>query len=196
MNKIILDKKKIIDLYIENDSICNIGKDYDIEVINIKILDNIKFVINHYSEIISNRSIKINIEQNNNSEFIYNCSFINEKKYDVNINVNMCGDNSKNSINIKGISNSGISNIVIDGSVCSNTIDNELYESIKMLNIMDGKSNILPNMYINTKNVVANHAASVTNINEEYLFYLNSKGISDSVASTLIIDGFLENSAR
>ena len=51
-------------------------------------------------------------------------------------------------------------------------------------------------MYVKTKNVIANHAASVTNINEDYLFYLNSKGIKDEDAKQLIINGFLDNKAK
>ena len=196
MNKIILDNEKIIKLCIDTDSICDISKFYDINELNIKIKDNIRFVLNHYSEIENNRNILINIEQNNNSEFIYNHSFMSNKTYDVNININLDGNCSKNVINIKGISNSGISNIVIDGVVNSDTFDNELDESVKMLNVNGGKSNILPNMYINTKNIIANHSASITNINKDYLFYLNSKGIDNSKSCELIIDGFLENSAR
>ena len=41
------------------------------------------------------------------------------------------------------------------------------------LNINEGISYIYPNMFIDTKNVVANHSASITNINKDYLFYLN-----------------------
>ena len=105
-------------------------------------------------------------------------------------------NDSKNTINIHGISDSGLSNISIDGKVSENTINNELYEIIKMLNINNGKSKIIPNMYINTKNVIANHAASVSDINENYLFYLNQKGIKTSDAINLIIDGFISNDAK
>ena len=65
-----------------------------------------------------------------------------------------------------------------------------------MLNINEGKSSIVPNMFINTKNVIANHAASITNINKDYLFYLNCKGIKDKECIKLIKNGFLNNEAR
>lgn len=196
MNKILCNNEKIIELNIDVDSICNISKEYKIEEINIKLSDNVKLITNHYNEIESNSNLKINITQNNNSEFIYNHAFINKKEYDLNINILMKGNNSKNIINISGISDNGKSNITIDGKVYNNTLDNELNELVKMLNINEGMSNILPNMYINTKNVTANHAASVTNINEDYLFYLNSKGIESNNAKELIINGFLDNDAR
>lgn len=60
----------------------------------------------------------------------------------------------------------------------------------------EGQAYIYPNMFIDTKNVVANHAASITSISKDYLFYLNSKGIKDEEAINMIVDGFLDNEAR
>jgi len=76
MNKIILDKEKKIELRILEDSICNISKDYEFNELNIIIFNNAKFIVNHYSEI-KDKHLNINIKQNDNSEFLYNHSFIN-----------------------------------------------------------------------------------------------------------------------
>jgi len=195
MNKILLDNDSIINLNINEDTICNITNDYEIKEINIKLNNNTKLIINHYKEIEDN-NLKINILQDNNSDFIYNHSFINTGIYNLNINIILENNECKNSINIHGISDNGISNVSIDGKVNENTIDNELYENIKMLNINNGKSKIIPNMYINTKNVIANHAATISDINKDYLFYMNQKGIKNEDAIKLIIDGFLENDAK
>ena len=196
MNKIILEKSKYIELNIDKSTIINITKEYSINRLDINILDNVSLIINHYNEITKNEDLNINIKENNNSEFIYNHSFMNKDNYKLNINIEMVGDNSKNILNIKGISDEGLSNIVVDGKVCENTYDNNLDEKIYMLNINGGKSNILPNMYINTKNVLANHACTVTDINKDYLFYLNSKGINNQLGKEMIINGFLNNDAR
>ena len=51
-------------------------------------------------------------------------------------------------------------------------------------------------MFIDTKNVVANHAASISTIDDNYLFYLMSKGIEKDDAIKLIMDGFLDNDAK
>lgn len=195
MNKILLDNSSIINLNIFEDTICNITNEYNIKELNIKLNNNTKLIINHYKEI-ENNNLNINIEQENNSEFIYNHSFINTNSYYLNININLNNNNCKNAINIHGISDKGISNICIDGKVNDNTINNELYENIKMLNINNGKSKIIPNMYINTKNVIANHAVSISDINKDYLFYMNQKGIKTCDAIKLIIAGFLENDAK
>ena len=118
---------------------------------------------------------------------------MNNKKYDLKIYIDMIGNNSKNLINIHNLNDSGKSNIIIDGKVNELTNDNELDEKIKVLNINNGTSTVLPNMYINTKNVIANHSASISTIDSKYLFYLNSKGINNDLATKLIIDGFLNN---
>ena len=195
MNTIILDKESVINLDIKENSICNIGKDYNIKELNINIVDNVELVINHYSEVLEN-DLKIIIIQNNNSIFNYNHSFKCNKFYNLDINIEMRGNNSKNNINIHGISDNGKSYIKVDGIVCENTIDNELDEKVRVKNMNEGYTYIYPNMFIDTKNVVANHAASITSISMDYLFYLNSKGIKDEEAINMIIDGFLDNIAR
>ena len=123
MNKIILDKG-VKEIVIVEDSICNISKDLYINDLSIEIKDNVKFIINHYSEL--NNKLNIKILQNNNSEFIYNHSFINRDVYDLKINIDMIGNNSKNIINIHGISDSGVTNIVVDGTVKRDASDNLL----------------------------------------------------------------------
>lgn len=195
MNKIVLDKERIVNLNIQENSICNIDKSYDISEINIVLNDNVEFIINQYSEGILN-DLNINIIENNNSNFIYNHSFRNNDKYNLNINVELIGNNSKNTININGVSDNGNSKIKVDGNVSKSTIDNELYENIRLLNINNGVSYIYPNMFIDTKNVVANHAASISSINDDYLFYLSTRGIDELVSKKLIIDGFLSNDAK
>ena len=195
MNKIILDKENNIELNILEDSVCNIKNRYDIEKIIIKLNDNVEFILNEYSEI-EKRDYSIEVIQNNNSSFIYNHSFIVSDLYNLNININMNGNNSNNVINIHGINDGGKSNIIVDGTVKDNTKDNNLDEKIRILNINNGKSHILPNMYINTKNVIANHAASITDIDKNYLLYMNSKGIDNDKAKELIINGFLDNDAK
>ncbi len=195
MNKIILDNESVINLDIVSDSICNINNFDALLELNININDDKKLIINEYSEI-NEKEYKINIIQGNNTEFLYNHSFKSNNKYNLKININLEGNNSKNVINIHGLNDSGKSYIDIDGNVKKDTIDNELYENIKILNVNNGEGIILPNMYIDTKNVVANHAASITSIDKNYLFYLNSKGIEDDIAQKIIIDGFLKNDAR
>ena len=50
----------------------------------------------------------------------------------------------------------------------------------------------VPNLEIETNDVVCNHASTVSGIDEEQLFYLESKGIETAVAERLIIAGFFD----
>ncbi len=195
MNKIVLDKENIINLNVIKDSVLNITKDYNVKELNIVVNKNVKIIINHYSEINKNE-FNLNVEQKDNSEFVYNHSFVCKDNYKLSVDIKMDYDNSKNIINIHGISDAGNTFVKLDGRVLANTKNNELYENVKLLNINDGFSNVYPNMFIDTKNVVANHAASISTIDDNYLFYLMSKGIEKDDAIKLIMDGFLDNDAK
>ena len=50
----------------------------------------------------------------------------------------------------------------------------------------------VPNLEIETNDVMCSHASTVSGIDEEQLFYLESKGIETSVAERLIIAGFFD----
>lgn len=195
MNKIVLDKENIINLNVIEDSVLNITKDYNIKKLNIVVNSGVKIVINHYDEI-NKKEFNLNVEQKDNSKFIYNHSFICNDNYKLTVDIKMNYDNSENDINIQGLSDGGNTLVKLDGRVFENTKNNELFENVKLLNINDGFSNIYPNMFIDTKNVVANHSASISTINDDYLFYLMSKGLEKDKAIKLVIDGFLANDAK
>ena len=54
------------------------------------------------------------------------------------------------------------------------------------------RSDTYPTMDINNPNSHIEHEATVSKIGEEQLFYLRSRGLSESEASSLIVNGFLE----
>jgi Fe-S cluster assembly protein SufB len=54
------------------------------------------------------------------------------------------------------------------------------------------RSNTYPYMEINSDNVSIEHEARVSKISEEQLFYLQSRGMSEAEASTMIVNGFLD----
>lgn len=53
----------------------------------------------------------------------------------------------------------------------------------------EARSNMVPGLQIEANNVRAGHAARVTQINEDQLFYLQSRGLSESQATTLFLEG-------
>ncbi|QDU97449.1 Fe-S cluster assembly protein SufB [Lignipirellula cremea] len=56
----------------------------------------------------------------------------------------------------------------------------------------DSRSDTYPYIEINEQDVSVGHEASVSRIGEEQLFYLTSRGLSESEASTMIVNGFIE----
>lgn len=53
----------------------------------------------------------------------------------------------------------------------------------------------IPNLEISANEVKCSHAATVSKIPEENLFYLQSRGIDRTAAQTMIVDGFLAETA-
>ena len=56
----------------------------------------------------------------------------------------------------------------------------------------DSRSDTYPVMEIDEADVSIAHEASVSRLEEEQLFYLMSRGLSQTDASTMIVNGFLE----
>ncbi len=53
-------------------------------------------------------------------------------------------------------------------------------------------SDTYPTIDIRSSDVNIGHEASVSRIGEEQLFYLNSRGLTDEEATTMIVSGFIE----
>ncbi len=53
------------------------------------------------------------------------------------------------------------------------------------------KANLVPHLEIENNNVKAGHAASVQQFDEEKLFYMQSRGLSEEECKKLLIEGFL-----
>lgn len=65
-----------------------------------------------------------------------------------------------------------------------------LQERILLLS-PNAKAEAVPDLEIKTDDVKCSHAASVSNISKDQVFYLTSRGLSKTQAENLIIEGFL-----
>jgi Fe-S cluster assembly protein SufB len=54
------------------------------------------------------------------------------------------------------------------------------------------RSDTYPYIEIDAQDVTIGHEASVSKVGEEQLFYLMSRGISEEMANTMIVNGFIE----
>ncbi len=53
------------------------------------------------------------------------------------------------------------------------------------------KAEAIPNLEIHTDDVKCSHAATISNIPEEHIFYLMSRGLTKQQAEEIIVEGFL-----
>ena len=60
----------------------------------------------------------------------------------------------------------------------------------------DSRSDTYPVMEIDEADVSIAHEASVSRLEDEQLFYLRSRGLSEVEASTMIVNGFLDPLVR
>lgn len=202
MNKILIDniiyedniiniEEEIKKIVVSKDTVINIFN-ASIKDLEIDVKDNSKLLINYFRKINQEES-KIVINTENNASCTFNHSFINEVNYKLTITTSFKHDNSVIKVNIHGINDVGVSEIIENGYVLENKNNNSLDESIKIINLNDGQSISMPNMFIDNYLVNANHNNTVSKINDDELFYFESKAITRDNAKTLICNGFINS---
>ena len=82
---------------------------------------------------------------------------------------------------------------IATSKVSENTKDNEILENLRIIALNDTENEIVPNLLVRSDSVNAIHNTTISSIDKDYLFYLNSKGIDNETATKLIVDGFLKS---
>lgn len=186
MNKILLDEfNKRINIT-ENSVlyIYNVEEDINLEI---DMEDSTELLILDFN--INNKSTKIKINQKNNDTVNYIHTFKITGTYNFEYIANIEGNNNINNVNIKGITSGNVS-MYVEGIAKEKTKNNYLNENIKVLNL-GGKVFTSPMLHISTLDIIANHNTAISNIRSDELQYLNSKGISNMAAISLIENGYL-----
>lgn len=209
MNKIIIDKENNIDIknnVIEldiqvNELTINIEGKVLLNEINTKDNEELDLTINLLpnSELIYNRFIiyknmnnKITINQDNNSSMRFNYSLIANEKCKLDFDSFLKGNNNQSEIYVRAVTqNDGSVTIKQTADTYPKIENNNLIESIKVLLLNNEESVVIPNLLVSSNEIEVNHAATLSPIDKDYLFYLNSKGISNEKAEELIKEGFL-----
>ena len=148
--------------------------------------DSSTLEIINFSEIASDTKIEINMHNNSTFKYVSNIGV--SASYKLNILLNMLGNNSLSDIEISGVV-SGSADISVNSFDEVGTIDNTIDENIRILND-GGKVHVEPILRVGSRNVIANHSNSITDVNSDYLFYLKTKGITEYVARKIIIDSY------
>lgn len=174
-----IDKKTCLNINVSENTKARLSiiASYDYDV-NIKINNNGSLIINSINK---DNNVKVNVTLMEKASINYNHSVL----------ANM---NSENSFNIYHVGNDSVSNLVNNGI---NKLDNKLFFTIngevpknltnitcsqksKIINYLHGNSKIIPNLIIDSNDIIANHAAYIGEIGEEEVFYMKSRGIEDS----------------
>lgn len=155
--------------------------------VDINLKDNSTLYIYNYANL--DGSADINIHQGNNTKVTFVHTFNINGNYELKYLAKIDGNNNTNDVFISGVTKNNVS-VYVDGIVKHNTKENILNENIKVLTI-GGSCFVAPKLHINTLDVIANHNTAISNIREHELFYLNSKGIDDDKAISLIEDSYI-----
>lgn len=166
-----------------------------LEELNITLLDGSKLLYNKYTKDIKN--LKINILENNDTTLEFNYSLYQSIKASITIDSKVLGNNNKCSMNVYGVSDKdGVIVVNATGSVLENIKDNDLLENIRILMLNDSENVIVPNLLVGSNEVSVNHNATISSLDMNYLYYLNSKGLSYEEAKKLIVKGFLKSKLK
>lgn len=175
MNKILkIDKDSSI--YLESDAIIDIN-----EAVKVSIY---QFVIN------KSVNVKINLNHKN-AEVKYYLSVINYHDNKVNVSIYHNSSDTISNIYNHGVNvkdkklDFNISGYVYKDIVCECNQENQI------ININDGKSTILPNLYIDSYDAVSTHAAYIGKFSREKEFYMMSRGISEKKVKHILTKSLL-----
>ena len=210
MNKLLV-KDSIVNI---NDSLCDLDiKTSDLTLIisgNVYIKDydnnndlNLKIILNSGSHLLYNRYNKdtakfnLSIEMKDEAFVEFNYSLKTALASMITLNANVTGNNNVSRINFHGVTeNNGVIKNVATSKVDENTKNNEVLENLRIITLNDAENMIVPNLLVRSDGVNAIHNTTISTIPKDYLFYLNSKGINDTDATRLIVDGFLKSNLK
>lgn len=159
--------------------------------LNIKLEKASSLVLNIF-DYADDLECHIDVELEDESSFILNNSFISEIKYNISIDTKLYGNDALVMVNVRGINNEHATSLItMNGTVAGGIKDASIYEYAKVINKSDNSAVLIPNLIVNTNEVEANHGVSIGSLDPDELFYLMSKGLSESDARKLIENGFL-----
>ena len=154
---------------------------HDNAIFNIDLfvhLNEVKNQINIYSEF----QTKLNLN--------YACTFKNSSYLTIKNHIK--NNETETNITVRAVEDNGKIEIQAEGIIYEDTYSNFYAEDIKALVINNNSVSISPNLLVKTNAVLANHNATISNIEKNDLFYLESKGLSKESAKKVIKTGFLK----
>jgi Fe-S cluster assembly protein SufD len=162
----------------------------------INITSKSNSTINHNQIILQTKKQQTNTILENNSKYTTDSiNYSNNSDYKTNNKSIHKKNNATTTINIKNIATNN-SKITSDATITipKNSNNSVGHQNIKGI-ILDETSQIItsPNLQIQNNNINCSHSASITQIDEKHLFYLNTRGLNKKEALNIIIQGHFQN---
>ena len=146
-------------------------------------IENINGIINIISEENTNLLFQLGVYAGGNNNLVIN-NMIQEDNVESNIKIRVATkENAKMYLRATG-------------DILENTKSCFYVEDIKYLNEYPGTITCLPELLVKSDDAVASHNMTASNVDEDSLFYLESRGLSEEIARNLIRKNFIEAMAR
>ena len=112
------------------------------------------------------------------------------KKYQTNLNHYVANCESKAQLFAINNDNAHV-NIYTDAYIKNKAVGSKTNQEGRIINLSDKCSGIvLPNLHIDENDVEASHSCSVGSVNEDHLYYLQTRGLSPLQARNILIIGY------
>lgn len=162
----------------------------------ITLSDQTSLILNaQWNNVFGIKEMTINSQNNTHFEGSFFIDVL--KDFQFIYSVNLLGSQNKNESIFHVITEeNGRCYMKTTGTIKKDTKENELLEELKGLTIFDSNITFLPELIVDSDDVIANHNSTIRMISEEELFYLKSKGINQEQAKELIKKGFLNKKAK
>lgn len=216
MNKLVIDNSiEDNDIFVINDTemivdLSNSERYISIHVVNGTCLkgfiktnntkNKIKYIIDDNCEVTINKlaidsSDEIEIVLNDKNSIVkYTTSIINYKDNIYKQIINHKSDDTTSKIRNHCINIfDNEFKFVIDGIIEKDAERVDLKQDNKIINLRNGKSNILPNLIVDNNDINASHSAYIGTFDEDTKFYMMSRGLTSNECDDLLIKSFLLN---
>lgn len=150
------------------------------------------FTLSKGGELLRN-NLNIYLDEEYASSEIYSAYLCNNMHIDNNVsvthNVGKCNSLQFYKGVVKGKGRASFTGKINVASNSEGTVASQLNKSIILDNAI---VNIRPQLNINTDDIKCSHGATIGNLNEDEIFYLETRGIDENTSKKIIIDSFFE----
>ncbi len=179
-----------LDLKVQGTVYCGI-KSFANKKLNILLEENSYLTIEFFIHTENSKSkITILNQENAKLDLHYACTY--EGENELIIDNQLSFSNNDNKILVRAVEEDGTLTVKAVGCIEKDTKDNVYLEDIKAITNHNNRIKIMPDLLVKTDSVIAVHNATISPIDSEELFYLESKGLEKKVAESLIKEGFLK----